>query len=107
MSPVDALHQTISHMCFHMDSKRRWKRPGQVVEMQPAEVREALSRLTSHDTSTARRLFLAVTEEEQAWVHQQTTGRRDASLAQQRWNNGLASRLKQAFDLKRRRSYPS
>lgn len=82
MSPVEALHHVISHMAFFSDSKTRWPRPGQVVERQSPEIREALSRLTSHEACKARNIYIT-------------------SLAEQRWNNGLASRLKQAFDRKR------
>lgn len=105
MSPVEALHQVIAHQAFFSDSKRRWPRPGQVVERQGPEIREALSRLTSHESSKARNTYITALAEENTWIYRQTTGKRDQSLAEQRWNNGLASRLKQAFDRKRRRHY--
>lgn len=105
MSPVEALHQVIAHQAFFSDSKRRFPKPGQVVGFQAPEVREALSRLTSHQASKARNDYIQALAGESTWVYQQTTGRRDQSLAEQRRANGLSSRLKLAFDRKRRASW--
>ena len=102
MSPVEALHQVIAHQAFFSDSKRRFPKPGQIVGMQCPEVREALSRLTSHQASKARNDYIQALAGESTWVYQQTTGRLDQSLVEQRRANGLTSRLKMAFDRKRR-----
>jgi len=48
MSPSEAIfHVMSSH--WALDSKRRWPKPGQLIEHMGPEIREALSRLTSEE----------------------------------------------------------
>jgi len=53
LSPAEALISTLGDIHFY-ESKRRWPKPGGLVERMPVPIREALSRLTAEDLATLR-----------------------------------------------------
>jgi hypothetical protein len=54
LSPVEALAVLVQGAVFPHDSKRRWPRPGALVERAPEHVREGLRRLTSDEVAGLR-----------------------------------------------------
>jgi len=54
LSPVEALAYAVEAANFPSDSKRRWPKPGALIERAPEHVREALRQLTSDDAAKLR-----------------------------------------------------
>lgn len=55
VTPVEALANLVHGWgVLSNESKRRWPKPGALIEMSPAHVREALQKLTSDDAAKLR-----------------------------------------------------
>ncbi len=102
MTPTVALMHVMSTHYMLSDSKRRYPKPGQLVERMGPEVREALSRLTSDE---AREMSIALLggieskKEQEAWDRAQY----DPLFAQEMRQRQASIRLKLMFDEKLRR----
>jgi hypothetical protein len=104
-SPAETLYQICSHYLVLGESKRRWPRPGQVIERQPDRTREILRQLKSDDLRSPNHYLMGMIDpsgDPHAWTRDETFQRYGDTLREQRRANGAASRLRARFDLRRR-----
>jgi hypothetical protein len=107
--PLEVFMGALSYACCFNDSKRRWPQPGAIIDRMGEKPRAVLARLKSRDLEKVRKdtlqLFIANEQEERRWVYDEQLRKYGVTLAGQRRKNGEASRLRMAFDLKRRASW--
>jgi hypothetical protein len=105
-TPAEMLYQVCSHFLLGgSESRRRWPLPGQVVSRLPHQTREALGQLKSEDLQSPNHYLMGSippAESPHAWVRDEALQRYGDTLRKQRWENGHWSRVRAAFDLKRR-----
>lgn len=101
MTPSEALFHTMSSH-WMLDSKRRWPKPGQLVELMRPEVREALSRLTSEEASEMSLDFLGGVEtvDQRRMREQQEKDQYDRLFSTQMEQRSREIRLRLMFEAK-------